>query len=107
MITVTKRTLDLRTGSEGPVHDPYGYTEYIVNINGDKVVAHLGIVAWLQITPRDSVRPTLVLWDSEEQINTVFRRWTGIDLRDFPRYYERAHPYSDFEGPMGPPSRYI
>lgn len=107
MITVTKRTLDLRTGSEGAPHDPYGYTEYIVNINGDKVVAHLGIVTWLKITPRDFVRPTLTLRDSEEQINDVFRRWTGIDLRDFPRYYERAHPYSEFEDSMGCPADYV
>lgn len=107
MNTITSRKLNRRSGAEGPAHDPYGFTEYVVEINGDVIVAHRGLVSWLKVTPRGAVRPRLVMRQDESSIQRGFEIMTGIALRDFDRYYDRAHPESDFEDPMGPASRYI
>lgn len=37
-------------GTEGPRHDPYGYTEYTVQRpNGDSVTLHEGLVVWIEV----------------------------------------------------------
>ena len=41
--------LEMRTGSEGPRHDPYSYTEYSITRKGITTVLHLGLGCWLQV----------------------------------------------------------
>jgi hypothetical protein len=41
-------TIDIRTGSEGPRHDPYHYEEITVTRpDGRKVVLHQGLAEWM------------------------------------------------------------
>jgi hypothetical protein len=41
--------ITLRMGSEGPMHDPYGFTEIKVVRNGHKVIYHQGLGEYLEI----------------------------------------------------------
>jgi len=42
--------IDIKTGSEGPRHDPYGYEEITVTRpNGDVVTLHEGLTVWLKL----------------------------------------------------------
>ncbi|HNW32673.1 MAG TPA: hypothetical protein PKL44_00275 [Candidatus Dojkabacteria bacterium] len=36
-------TVSITTGTEGPKHDPYGYTEYSFTHKGEDIVIHLGL----------------------------------------------------------------
>lgn len=38
-----------RRGTEGPRHDPYGYTELTVQFRGHEVILHEGLAEWLVI----------------------------------------------------------
>lgn len=91
------RTLHLRTGSEGPRHDPYHFDEYTVSTPEFTVTAHMGLGSSLSIDGEEVTR-------DEADVVEHFERLTGIPLRKFAKYYERVHPY--FEDPMGSPSMY-
>lgn len=39
----------VKSGSEGPAHDPYSYTEYRVKRDGRKIVMHLGMGDWIKV----------------------------------------------------------
>lgn len=45
---IEQRELDLRTGTEGPRHDPYGYEERIVHLNNSTYKLHLGLVCYAE-----------------------------------------------------------
>lgn len=41
-------TLSVRSGSEGPSHDPYAYEEFTLKLtNGSKVIVHAGLDEWV------------------------------------------------------------
>lgn len=40
--------VSVKTGSEGPSHDPYAYTEYHVDTPAGTTILHEGLVTWLQ-----------------------------------------------------------
>lgn len=104
---ITERELDMRRGTEGPKHDPYAFSEYIVKQNGIRYVAHLGLAEWMKVVyPRDDEHPRghEVKVAEFEHVERAFEYLTGIALRRFEEYYERVHPY--FEDPMGHPSMY-
>lgn len=92
-------TLDLRNGTEGPKHDPYSYSEYIVEKDGVEIVLHLGL------TSRLTVQGETLAEHDDELCAEEFETLTGIPMNKFERYYYRVHPY--FEDPMGHPSQYI
>ena len=100
---IKNRTLDRRTGREGPAHDPYSFTEYSLTVNGRTYTAHMGLACWLRVAEGRRSK-TLVQHDSEK-VEKTFERFAGFRLRDFDRYYDRIHPY--FDDPMGNPSDYI
>ena len=103
MSKVRNRSIDCRTGNEGPTHDPYGYTEFIVYCNNEVVKLHMGLVVWLEI--KDAFRSVARVHDEAPALEALFEKATGISPRNFLRYYERVHPY--FDDPMGNPSDYI
>lgn len=72
---VWKRKLDIKTGAEGPSHDPWGYTEAIVEINEHKVVLHQGLAVWVRIDAK-------TYYLSENACYRVFRRLTGFENID-------------------------
>lgn len=41
--------LSIHTGSEGPYHDPYSYTEYSIRRGETKATLHQGLGTWLKI----------------------------------------------------------
>jgi len=38
-----------KSGTEGPRHDPYGYTEITARRNGHAVTLHTGLAVWLKV----------------------------------------------------------
>lgn len=53
-ICTSSMHIRIETGSEGPVWDPYAYTEYTVEFTGDRygqkcVKLHMGLGEWLEI----------------------------------------------------------
>lgn len=46
---ITKRQLDIKSGSEGPKYDLYSYTDYIVHQNGETFILHDGLGVYLKV----------------------------------------------------------
>ncbi len=47
--TTSSGHLAMRTGGEGPTHDPYSFTEWECERQGHTLVLHLGLGAWLKL----------------------------------------------------------
>jgi len=86
---ITKRTIDLESGVEGPRHDPYSYEEYVVEINDKMIVFHSGLDCWLSINGREIPR----LYGKRFGVlpYLMFKNMTGIDPNDFVDLYERKY----------------
>lgn len=97
---ITKRTLDLRHGGEGPAHDPYGWVEYMVTTNLLSVSLRQGELSRTVLRVDGKRMPY-----SEMQALEEFQRLTGIEPWRFERYYARV--CGDFIDPMGRLSDYI
>jgi hypothetical protein len=90
-MTVTQRKLSMRTGWEGPRHDPYSWLECTVTLNGVPITLHMGLATWIKIgtsriddyTPDSSLAPLL------------FERHTGLTVYTFNDAYHRVHPDCD------------
>jgi hypothetical protein len=99
-MTITQRKLAMRTGWEGPSHDPYSWLECTLTLNGVAITLHMGLATWIKIdgkriddhTPDSSLAPLL------------FERHTGLTVYTFNEAYNRIHPY--FDDPMGKLSDY-
>lgn len=63
-------------GTEGPRHDPYGYTEVMfVKTNGDIIQMHMGLAVWLKVNGK--------IYDSEyreEPLSEYFKEFTGMSF---------------------------
>lgn len=70
--------MDVRRGTEGPRHDPYGYEELVVshkremNQKEQEIVLHSGLAEWIEV---DGVKH--VLYDGA--CETIFEDLVGID----------------------------
>jgi hypothetical protein len=93
-------------GNEGGRHDPWSYTEYLVN----GCVLHMGLGVWLE-TPDEKVHSyeinvpaKLNHWskfDKKEQYQESilikrFEKITGVTLADIDRQENRYEPESDY-----------
>ena len=78
---VTHRTLDKKSGSEGPRHDPYSYSEYIVHLNEETYILHLGLENYFKIDK--------VTMAYDQQAVDCFYRKTGFTLHSFDESYYR------------------
>lgn len=82
----------METGSEGPEHDPYGYSEITVSRNnGDKVTLHSGLIVWVEVNGKRSdlcsaARPDIMNTPDEECV-AIFERYAGVT----PQVAERAY----------------
>lgn len=102
-IMVTKRELDVRTGSEGPRHDPYGFEERIVYVNDITVKLHTGLGVWCKAFAKaDHPLET----NDEKLAVDLFTTITGLTPEAFDRAYNRLHR-NDEPDPMGSPSMYM
>jgi hypothetical protein len=98
MKTIWRRQLDMRSGSEGPRHDPYGFTELLFTENDTTVRLHMGLGISLTINGHS--------WDGTYGEKLLkFKELTGMSHTEFDETYSRLHPY--FEDPMGSPSSYM
>ena len=68
-------TLTRRTGSEGPRHDPYSYTEWTVKRGERHVTLHLGLATWVKINN------LICDLNSENQAVSQFEHDAGITLK--------------------------
>lgn len=70
----------MKSGQEGPKHDPYGYTEIVVERDGCEVVIHCGLGTWMEVdgilVPRKARHNTK---QQEAYITRRFRREIGWD----------------------------
>jgi hypothetical protein len=76
-------TVSIDSGAEGPMHDPYSWTELTVYTKGHAVVLRCGLGVDLTI---DSLR---ILGD-EKQLFAEFIRVTGADPQQWEEWYYRA-----------------
>jgi hypothetical protein len=107
MKTITQRKLVEQTGSEGPRHDPYGWTERTVMLNGVTYRLRSGALGY----DRLSVNGVVIVesYDNSAQVNEAeheFEVRTGMTVAEFDKYCARIH-HDDLEDPMGPASWYV
>jgi hypothetical protein len=86
MITLntTTGTVTLVNGSEGPRHDPYGYTELTVNKRGIEYELHSGLACWLKVA---GVRMTV---QDHVEADNLFEHLTGHHPADWIGFVEAA-----------------
>jgi hypothetical protein len=75
--------LVIKTGSEGPRHDPYGYTETTVERNGVSVTLHEGLGTWLEIGDR-------MVTEDETIARDFFETHVGYTPEKIQKFIERA-----------------
>jgi hypothetical protein len=83
--------LHLKTGTEGPRHDPYGYDELtFVSLLGRVVTLHSGLMNWLKVNGQIMHPPTEEVNDIplQERINRIpalyekmFYQLTGLTVK--------------------------
>ncbi len=78
---ITQRQLTLKTGTEGPRHDPYGYEERIVELNEHTYKLHLGLACYAKEADETMV-------EGEEAVAWWVAR-TGLSPDEFDKAYLR------------------
>jgi hypothetical protein len=68
------------TGSEGPQHDPYSFTEYVIQRTGTTLTLHLGLGVWLRLNGI-----TLKNYETEADCVEAFEKFARIDIAAFER----------------------
>lgn len=76
--------LATRTGSEGPRHDPYAFTETTVLRKGRKVTVHEGLACWLQLDGEE------VSANDDVVVRENFKRLTGFSPGQIEKFIHRA-----------------
>lgn len=72
--------IQIQTGSEGPRHDPYGYTETTVTRSGgDVVTLHEGLGEWVEVNGKRF----------DQSCYEIFEHVAGITPRIAERVYDR------------------
>lgn len=115
---VFKRTINMRSGSEGPAYDPYGYQEVIFSecyydgkgLRNDVVVTFHGggLLQWLEVNHNSkSYRfdgfdfPGTERFDEVdrleyETLNNIFIDWTGMSLDEATKlYFKKFQPIEE------------
>lgn len=88
--------IHVRTGSEGPRHDPYHYEEVTVQRpDGRKVTLHVGLGVWAEAENAVLRERT----DSPQEAYHMFERYAGVPVyvaerayRSLPMRRLKAHP---------------
>lgn len=86
-VKTSRGTLEIKTGTEGPRHDPYSYTEYsIILPDGREVTMHEGLGEYLKVDGE----VVTTGYDNYHKMLQEFIRLTGIDPHQVEKYRERA-----------------
>ena len=75
----------VRSGSEGPSHDPYSYDEINVETKGHDVCIHYGLAVWLEVDGKHTD-----YYGNEYEAFELFKLLTGAPPADFINWYYRA-----------------
>src|SRR5580765_2878548 len=100
---IFERKLSKRSGSEGPQHDPYGWNEYTVDLNGHSYTLRIGGLGYNRLVIDGTQRAEG--FAEHQSFYTVMETWqrlTGIEFEKFERWHDRAHPYDPYEDAYGP-----
>jgi hypothetical protein len=100
MLTVTKRKITHRQGTEGPRHDPYSYEELTVQVNNTTTTIRFGSLGYVWVTWNGQRCPE---GDTAQMLH-LFQHFAGMSYDQAIRAYNRAQPY--VEDPMGSLSDY-
>jgi hypothetical protein len=94
-VSVVRRTLDYRTGTEGPKHDPYSFDEWTVTKQVQhgpvwEYILHTGLGVTLQVYKDEEL---IQYWTDEEPTNLWlhFQNLTGIRVDHLEKVYQRLH----------------
>lgn len=83
--------ISVDTGSEGPKHDPYGYTEVTVYFEDRTVTVHSGLVVWHEIRYSDG--PFHRIHCPYEEAERLFEKETGVSIEKAHRLWEQRQTY--------------
>jgi hypothetical protein len=97
MSTTTTKTfatgsVSVRTGTEGPRHDPYSFEEWVWERHGERTTLHLGLGEWLVTGGRnlDTRRICEITGrDDPRACQTEFEKITGVRLKVLERAMHR------------------
>jgi hypothetical protein len=91
--------VSIKTGSEGPRHDPYSFCELVVERpNGDSVMIHSGLGDWCHVTRwgKDNI---VFATNGEQASRRMFETYVGCTpevvlkaYRSLPYRRVKAHP---------------
>jgi uncharacterized membrane-anchored protein len=97
---------EMRTGTEGPQHDPYGWTEYVATPpNGEWCKLRLGALGYTRLIFKGQVADEAYAdrdGVAAAKLVARFEAYAGTTLDRIAEDY-----YGEEEDPMGPASRYI
>lgn len=89
-------TVTIKSGSEGPCHDPYHYEEITVQRpDGRVVVYHEGLGIWAEANDGAAVDRT------KEDAAALFERYAGVSVRALKRAMHKAHERKFTRHPCG------
>ncbi len=80
-------TISIKTGSEGPRHDPYSYTEYTISRTGGfTATLHQGLGVWLEVNGNHTNAQSN---EQEKVAVDYFEQLCHISLKTFERAIHR------------------
>ncbi len=84
------KKMHIRTGSEGPTHDPYSYTEMEIETEHINIILHVGLVCWLRVEDKFPCEYVALLAEGDHAVDKWFEA-TGLTPAQFERAYWRVH----------------
>lgn len=89
MIRTSRATFTMRHGSEGPSHDPYGFTETTFQTDRVTVTLHQGLAQWIQVNGAAKTDFVGDQYDNYEAQAAAFKALTGLTPDEVEKYDER------------------
>ncbi len=84
-------SLSLKTGSEGPRHDPYGFEEYEIDTPSGETTLHLGLGFWLKHNGRRIEAAGRA--EESELCGPILKKLTGFSLDEILALKERVEKH--------------
>jgi hypothetical protein len=99
----------MRHGTEGPRHDPYGFTETTFQSDKLTVTLHQGLAQWMQVNHGPKTDFVGDQYDNDEAQAAAFKQLAGLTPHEIEKYEDkltskcRKCGSSDFEEASGHP----
>jgi hypothetical protein len=112
MIAQPGLRISVKTGSEGPRHDPYHYEEFTVERNGAKFMEHCGLAHYVEMFEPGWAKPLHI--DNPKGVGKACQAVTGFTLNEWRRFIHkrdnakaRQHRGHDVRSECGYPGEYF